>query len=42
MQMGTPDFLTPGEVDKCTTTLFSPLGLDRAWEYWRTRAGYGG
>jgi HCOMODA/2-hydroxy-3-carboxy-muconic semialdehyde decarboxylase len=42
MQIGTPDFLTPVEVEKSTACLFSPLGLDRAWEYWCFRAGYGG
>ena len=41
MQIGTPDFLTPVEVEKSTACLFSPLGLDRAWEYWCSRAGYG-
>ena len=39
LQLGTPDYLTPLEVDKCTARQLSPLGLDRAWEYWSVRAG---
>ncbi len=38
-QLGTPEFLSPGEIEQCTTMQFSPLALDRAWEYWRDRAG---
>jgi HCOMODA/2-hydroxy-3-carboxy-muconic semialdehyde decarboxylase len=41
LQLGKPDYLTPLEVEKCTARLFSPLGLDRAWEYWCVRAGAG-
>ncbi len=40
MQLGTPDFLTATEAGLCTTRQTSPLGLDRAWEYWCIRAGY--
>jgi ribulose-5-phosphate 4-epimerase/fuculose-1-phosphate aldolase len=36
---GAIDNLTPGEVDLCTQRQFSPLGMDRAWEYWSLRAG---
>ena len=39
LQLGTPDYLTPLEVEKCTARQTSPLGLDRAWEYWCARAG---
>jgi len=33
-------FLNPGEVEYTTGVLFSPRGLDRAWEYWVRRAGF--
>ncbi len=39
LQLGTPDYLTPLEVEKCQARLQSPLGMDRAWEYWCLRAG---
>jgi len=39
LQLGEPNYLTPEEVEKCTARQTSPLGLDRAWEYWVTRAG---
>jgi len=39
LQLGTPDTLTPREADACTARQFSPLALDRAWEYWSVRAG---
>jgi len=39
MQIGTFDCLTPLETEKCTARQVSPLGLDRAWEYWCIRAG---
>ena len=38
--LGTADFLTPGEAEKCTARQFSPLGLDREWDYWCSRTGY--
>jgi hypothetical protein len=37
MRLGPPRFLTPGEV--ALTGKLAPLGVDRAWEYWRRRAG---
>jgi HCOMODA/2-hydroxy-3-carboxy-muconic semialdehyde decarboxylase len=37
MRLGEPRFLTPGEV--ALTGKLAPLGVDRAWEYWRRRAG---
>tara|TARA_R110000787_G_scaffold119276_2_gene230209 strand:- start:72 stop:791 length:720 start_codon:yes stop_codon:yes gene_type:complete len=36
---GTFDRLTPGEAELCTQRQISPLGMDRAWEYWCLRAG---
>jgi HCOMODA/2-hydroxy-3-carboxy-muconic semialdehyde decarboxylase len=39
MQLGEPQYLTPGEIEKCSAIQLSPLALDRAWEYWLARAG---
>jgi HCOMODA/2-hydroxy-3-carboxy-muconic semialdehyde decarboxylase len=39
MGMGTPKGLTAGEVEKSRAAQFSPLALDRAWEYFCVRAG---
>jgi ribulose-5-phosphate 4-epimerase/fuculose-1-phosphate aldolase len=39
MQMGTPDYLNPAEIEKCIARQMSPLAMDRAWEYWALRAG---
>jgi HCOMODA/2-hydroxy-3-carboxy-muconic semialdehyde decarboxylase len=39
LQLGTPDYLTPLEVEKRTTRVNGQRGLDRAWEYWCVRAG---
>jgi len=39
LQLGTPDYLTPTEIELCTSRQVSPLALDRAWEYWSARAG---
>jgi len=33
-------FLNKGEVEFTTDVLFSPRGLERAWEYWKRRAGF--
>jgi HCOMODA/2-hydroxy-3-carboxy-muconic semialdehyde decarboxylase len=33
-------FLNPGEIEFTTDVLFSPRGLERAWEYWKRRAGF--
>ncbi len=41
MPLGDPKFLTPTEVELCCQRQFSPLGIDRAWEYWCDRAGCG-
>jgi ribulose-5-phosphate 4-epimerase/fuculose-1-phosphate aldolase len=40
LRLGTPTYLSPGEIER--TGRISPLGLDRALEYWRRRAGLGG
>lgn len=40
MQMGDPDFLTAKEAELCAGRQFSPLSLDRAWDYWCVRAGF--
>lgn len=37
LQRGTPDFLTPMEIDLCT----GPPGLNRAWDYRCQGAGEG-
>jgi len=39
LTMGEPEYLSPQEVELATATTFSPLGLDRAWEYFCVRAG---
>ena len=38
MQLGTPEYLNPAEIEKCITRQMSPLAIDRAWEYWCLRA----
>ena len=32
--------LSPAEIEATSKVLLGPLGLDRAWEYWRMRAGF--
>ncbi len=39
MPLGEPKFLTPGEVEMSIQRQFSPLCIDRTWEYWCVRAG---
>ena len=39
MAIGTPHRLSDKEVELSTATQFSPLALDRAWEYFCARAG---
>ena len=39
---GPVTYLTPGEVEKTATMLLSDMPLARAWDYWITRAGFGG
>ena len=38
LQLGTPKFLSDTEIVKTTARQFSPLGMDRAWDYWVARA----
>lgn len=38
-RLGEPEYLSPGEIERSSETQFSPLGLDRAWEYYCVRAG---
>jgi HCOMODA/2-hydroxy-3-carboxy-muconic semialdehyde decarboxylase len=44
LSLGRPDArvkaLSAAEVESTRAVLFSPLGLDRAWEYFATRAGF--
>ena len=37
--LGQPEALSPGEITRSSETQFSPLALDRAWEYFCQRAG---
>ena len=39
---GPVSYLTPGEVEKTAAMLLSDMPLARAWDYWLTRAGFGG
>ncbi|WP_428099156.1 class II aldolase/adducin family protein [Candidatus Rariloculus sp.] len=39
MAIGEPNGLSPEEIELSRATQFSPLGLDRAWEYFCARAG---
>jgi ribulose-5-phosphate 4-epimerase/fuculose-1-phosphate aldolase len=32
--------LSPAEIEATSKILLGPLGVDRAWEYWRVRAGF--
>jgi ribulose-5-phosphate 4-epimerase/fuculose-1-phosphate aldolase len=32
--------LSPAEIESTNKILLGPLGLDRAWDYWRVRAGF--
>lgn len=36
-----PELITAAETEICTARQSSPLAVDRAWEYWCIRAGYG-
>jgi len=38
-RLGEPTTLNDAEIELATATQFSPLGLDRAWEYFCSRAG---
>ena len=39
MTIGTSRGLSDGEIERSRATQFSPLALDRAWEYFCARAG---
>jgi HCOMODA/2-hydroxy-3-carboxy-muconic semialdehyde decarboxylase len=39
---GPVSYLTAGEVEKTAAMLLSDMPLARAWDYWITRAGFGG
>jgi len=39
MQMGEPNYLTPGEIELGMGRFFIDLAIDRSWEYWKIRAG---
>lgn len=39
MGLGAINFLTPGEIEQCAATFMSELSVNRAWEYFRIRAG---
>lgn len=41
-QMGEITYLTDGEIEKSTKTMLSNFALERAWDYWLARAGFGG
>jgi HCOMODA/2-hydroxy-3-carboxy-muconic semialdehyde decarboxylase len=37
-----PEYLTAGEISKTGTMLLSEMPLARAWDYWKSRAGFAG
>ena len=39
LRLGEPTYLSPGEIGATAKTMQSPLAIDRAWDYLRTRAG---
>jgi ribulose-5-phosphate 4-epimerase/fuculose-1-phosphate aldolase len=39
LKLGTPNALSPEEIERSSATQLSPLALDRAWEYFCQRAG---
>lgn len=39
MSLGEVQYLTLGEVQASAAMMFSPVALERAWEYWRSRSG---
>jgi len=42
LALGAPRYLTDGEVAKTGAMLMGERPLERAWSYWRARAGFGG
>ena len=41
-QLGEIRFLSAREAALCTETMLSPVAVNRAWQYWRARAGFSG
>lgn len=41
-RLGEIRFLTPGEAALCAQMQLSTVATDRAWQYWRARAGFAG
>jgi len=39
LRLGEPKYLTAGEIEAMTRRQKTPVASDRAWEYWRERAG---
>jgi ribulose-5-phosphate 4-epimerase/fuculose-1-phosphate aldolase len=39
LRLGEPKYLSPSEIASMTKRQQTPLASDRAWEYWRQRAG---
>lgn len=42
LPLGTPSYLTPGEIEKTAKMLRGPLAQNRAWGYYLRRAGFDG
>lgn len=42
LQVGKLHYLTDGEIEKTSAMLLSEMPLERAWDYWISRAGFGG
>jgi len=39
LRLGEPKYMTQGEIDAMAKRQQTPIAADRAWEYWRARAG---
>ena len=39
LRLGEPKFMTQGEIDAMAKRQQTPIAADRAWDYWRARAG---
>ena len=39
LPLGEVNYLLPGEVDALRDNLLRPVSMDRAWQYWKMRAG---
>ena len=42
LPLGTPKYLSDGEIEKAGNMLLGDMPLARAWDYWTTRAGFAG